>query len=319
MIPAPVSALALRTFGATDIGLERDHNEDAILLRDDIGLYVICDDAGGHDAGEVAASAGIRSIAKFMLESAARRGQMPDFDEFGFAVDARRLGAALHKANRDVRAIAAAAKSRRGMGSTVVALQFTARSSMVHVAHAWDSRCYRWRAGHLEQLTTDHSMLNDLLEQRPDIDDALLARIPRNAVTRALGAEDDLRVPLLSLEVVDGDRFLLCSDGLSGPVPAADIAKVLDRQESPESTVKALIDVTKAAGAPDNVATIVIDCHGPRQAALPIDDRSSPDIERDLRSSEPELLLIGIDELEIESTGNDEADLQRVLAALLKR
>jgi protein phosphatase len=205
------------------------------------------------------------------------------------------------------------------MGATVVALQFTLRSSMAHVAHAGDSRCYRWRDGHLEQLTCDHSMLNDVLEQRPDIDDGLLARIPRNAVTRALGAEDDLRVPLLSLEVVDGDRFLLCSDGLSGPVPAAEIAHVLDRRESPEETVRALMDVTKAAGAPDNVAVIVVDCHGPRRAALPIDDRSHPDIERDLRSSEPELLLLGIEELALESTGDDEADLQRVLAALLKR
>jgi protein phosphatase len=290
MVQPHESVLSLRTFGATDIGLERDHNEDAILLRDDLGLYVVCDGAGGHDAGDVAANAGIRSIAKYMIESAARRASLPDFDEFGFAVDARRLGAALHRANRDVRAIAAAAKSRRGMGATVVALQFTLRSSMAHVAHAGDSRCYRWRDGHLEQLTCDHSMLNDVLEQRPDIDDGLLARIPRNAVTRALGAEDDLRVPLLSLEVVDGDRFLLCSDGLSGPVPAAEIAHVLDRRESPEETVRALID-----------------------------DRSHPDIERDLRSSEPELLLLGIEELALESTGDDEADLQRVLAALLKR
>jgi protein phosphatase len=203
------------------------------------------------------------------------------------------------------------------MGTTAVAALFSMDSSQVHIAYAGDSRCYRFRGGHLEQLTQDHSVLRDIIEQRPDLADDLLARLPKHAVTRALGMDPKLRVSIASHEVVDGDRFLLCSDGLSSPVPASAIAQALERQESPAQIVSALIDLTKSAGAPDNVAALVIDCRGPRTSELPI--TVGPDL-RPAQASEPEILLLGIEELRLDEIGaEDMEELSKKLDSLLKR
>ena len=209
MMPSTEAALTLDAFGLSDIGFVRKTNEDVIVIRDDLALYAVFDGAGGHDAGDIAAQAAARSVQKHLAESQAEAMSQPEFDSFGIALDGRRLATAMHQANKSVTDIANAAKSRRGMGTTVVALLFSKRSSLVHVVHAGDSRCYRLRAGNLEQLTVDHSMINDVIEQRPDLEDSVLSSLPQHAVTRALGMEDRLRVPLASHQVVDGDRFLL--------------------------------------------------------------------------------------------------------------
>src|SRR6185295_2804941 len=112
-------------------------------------------------------------------------------------------------------AAARASKEKEGMGTTIVAAVPAPRSGAIHVAHVGDSRCYRLRARHFEQLTEDHSLLNDVLESWPDVDDSALARLPRNVVTRALGMDEKLRVSIRSYEMVGGDRYLLCSDGLT--------------------------------------------------------------------------------------------------------
>ncbi|MFO0571473.1 MAG: protein phosphatase 2C domain-containing protein [Polyangiaceae bacterium] len=318
--PATDQGLTLRTFGLTDIGLKRKANEDVAVVRDDLGLYAVLDGAGGHDAGDVAAHAAARTLVKQIAESADAAAAKPEFDPFGVANDLRRLAAAVHRANRDVVEIARAAMSRRGMGTTVVALLFTQRASLVHVVHAGDSRAYRWRAGHLEQLTVDHSMINDIMEQRPDLDDDVIKSLPQHAVTRALGMEEKVRVPLASYEVVDGDRFLLCSDGLTGVVNAEALADALARRDPPPETVVALIDLAKAGGAPDNVSVLVVDCHGPRRAAVPVYDRASVDTQRDVRSSEPELLLLGIEEIPLDELRSRDVDeLSEVLARIIRR
>lgn len=313
-------ALVLDAFGLSDVGLKRKTNEDVVVVRDDLALYAVCDGAGGHEAGDVAAAAAARTVQKHVAETESEARAKPDFDPFGIAVDGRRLAAAVHRANQSVADIARAAKSRRGMGTTIVALLFTRHASLVHVVHAGDSRCYRWRAGNLEQLTSDHSMINDVIEQRPDLDDEVLASLPQHAVTRALGMEEKLRVPLGSHQVVDGDRFLLCSDGLTGEVPPEAIAEVLARKDPPAETVVALIDLAKAEGAPDNVSALVIDCHGPRRAAVPVYDRSSIDTSAASRASEPELLLLGIEEVALEDiVGADVDDLGAALERLLRK
>jgi len=317
---AGTPGLTLDAFGLSDVGLQRTNNEDVVVVRDDLALYAVFDGAGGHDAGDVAAAAAARTVQKHVTETEAEASTKPALDPFGFTVDGRRLAAALHRANKSVVDISKAAKSRRGMGTTAVALLFSRQPSLVHVAHAGDSRCYRLRAGNLEQLTVDHSMINEVLEQRPDLDDDVLSSLPQHAVTRALGMEDKLRVPMASHQVVDGDRFLLCSDGLTGEVPPETIASTLARRDPPAETVVALIDLAKAEGAPDNVTAIVIDCHGPRRAAVPVYDRSSVDIPAEQRASEPELLLLGIEEVELdEIVGVDVDELGEVLARLIRK
>lgn len=320
MRPSTEAGLSLDAFGLSDIGLCRKANEDVVVVRDDLALYAVFDGAGGHDAGDIAAQAAARTVQKHLTETRAEASLQPDFDPFGIAIEGRRLATAVHRANKSVADISRAAKSRRGMGTTVVALSFSKRSSMVHLVHAGDSRCYRFRAGNLEQLTVDHSMINEVMEQRPDLEDSVLSSLPQHAVTRALGMEERLRVPLASHQVVDGDRFVLCSDGLSGEVTPDAIASALARRHPPAETVVALIDLAKGEGGSDNVSVVVIDCHGPRRAAVPVYDRSSIDWSPDDRASAPELLLLGIEEIPLdELVGADVDELGKVLERLLRK
>jgi protein phosphatase len=302
VVPTELPELSLEAHGASHPGRKRKHNEDIAVVRGDLGLYVVADGAGGHNAGDVAAALAVRSIANYMGATVRATWEKPEFDRFGIATGARRLSAAVLKANRDVIEISRTHERHRGMGTTVVAASFSPRSGLLHVAHVGDSRCYRLRGGHLEQLTQDHSLLTDVLEQRPELSDSVLSRLPKNVVTRALGMDESLRVSVHSYAVVAGDRYLLCSDGLTGPVPAARIAHTLATTQKPNAAVERLIDLANHAGGPDNIAAIVIDCAGGHEVALPASVRSSSPEPEDLEHSlsDPELLILGIEELNLD-------------------
>jgi protein phosphatase len=296
----PTQVLQLRGAGATDLGKKRKHNEDHIAVRDDLFLYVVADGAGGHNAGEVASALAVRSITNYVGATVRATWDKGEFDRFGIPTGARRISAAVHKANRDVYEISKTHQRHRGMGTTVVAAAFSPRSGLLHVAHVGDSRCYRCRGGHFELLTLDHSLLTDVLEHRPELDEATLAKLPKNVVTRALGIDDDLRVSVRSYQVVEGDRYMLCSDGLSAPVPAPKIAAALVEHADPEQAVAALIALANDAGGPDNVAVIVIDCQGGYENALPASaSYPPPGDDAAEHDSDPELLILGIEELDL--------------------
>ena len=156
-------------------------------------------------------------------------------------------------------ALSRSSQQHRGMGTTVVSGFFAARSGLLHVAHVGDSRCYRYRAPHLELLTQDHSLLTDVLEQRPGLEDLVLARLPRHVVTRALGMDEQLRVSMSSHALAPGDRYLLCSDGLSDYVEDAVIAQTLRDVADRKACAAELVNRTLQNGAPDNVTVIVAD------------------------------------------------------------
>jgi protein phosphatase len=189
------------------------------------------------------------------------------------------------------------------MGTTIAALAFSAPGDIVHVAHLGDSRCYRLRDGVLEALTTDHSLLVDVLETHPDVDDALLARMPQHVVTRALGMEESVRVPVRSLRVVPGDLYLLCSDGMSDVLEDVTLEALLTDIRTPDSHVRELIAAALQAGAQDNVAAVVIVCEeseGPppkrRPSARPAEPLALgiPEM-RGTMSSAPEIVIVGVE------------------------
>lgn len=293
--------MQLRAAGATHVGRRRQHNEDHVLVRDDLALFVVADGAGGHLAGDVASALAVRSIANYVGATVRATWEKPELDTFGIPYGARRLAAAVLKANRDVIEISRSSNQHRGMGTTVVAAQLSSRSGLLHVAHVGDSRCYRLRGDHLELLTQDHSLVNEVLEQRPELEDEVLARLPRNVVTRALGMEEKLRVSIRSHAVAPGDRYLLCSDGLSNPVDAEALAATLSAGDPPEQTVARLVDLANERGGPDNIGAVVLDCASdPRGAAGDLARVSTvpaapwTDDETD---TAPELLILGIEEL----------------------
>jgi PPM family protein phosphatase len=309
--------LVLRAAGLTDIG-RRPTNEDVVLVRSDLGLYAVADGAGGHRSGEVASALAARSLENYFGATIKKTHEQPEFDRFGIPSGARRLSAAILKANRDVIEVAKSRTEHKGMGTTVVAACFSPRSGLMHIGHAGDSRCYRLRGGHLELLTQDHSLLTDVLEQRPDLDDTVLERLPKSVVTRALGLDPKLRISLRSYPVVAGDRYLLCSDGLSGPVGAPAIAETMGAKGVPETIVDSLIALAKGSTGNDNIAALLIECtDGPAADSVP---PPPPGVlamsrEEDARA-DPELLILGIEELESLNASSASDDLLRALEEL---
>lgn len=310
--------LTLSAFGATDVGKRRETNEDAVLVRDDLALYVVADGAGGHASGEVASRLALRSVENYFGATVRATHEKPEFDRFGIATGARRLSSSVLKANRDVLEVASTLASHKGMGTTIVAASFSPRSAHLHVAHVGDSRCYRLRGEHLELLTQDHSLVTDILERRPDLDEDVLDRLPKNIVTRALGMNPDLRVSLRSFAVVGGDKYLLCSDGLSGMLTNEEIAETLMRRESPEILVRRLIAIANAAGGADNIAALVIECPSGHDHARPAagSERALVTGDGETNASDPELLILGIEELDIGPQGERKEDLLRRLSDL---
>src|SRR5690606_8533154 len=295
--PAVQPTLMLRADGATDIGQRREHNEDVVLLRRDLGLFVLADGAGGHNAGDVAAALACQTIAETMESTAKAAATQPEFDAFGLSTEARRLSAAVHRANQRVVELSESSQKHRGMGTTVVAASYARRHDTLHVAHVGDSRCYRLRHKTLECLTQDHSLLTDVLEQRPEIEEAKLARLPKNVVTRALGMGPSVKVSIRSHRLVGGDRYLLCSDGLSNVVNADQIATLLEQDQAPLTIVRQLIQLANQCGAPDNVAAIVLAVDGRSERALPASRTGwKPELSRE---SDPELLILGIEDLDL--------------------
>jgi protein phosphatase len=243
--------------GRTDIG-QREHNEDHVLLRPELGLFVVADGAGGHNAGNVASALATTTVANVFETSAKSLGTRPEIDEFGFHTMARRLAAAIQRANSEVIEVAKRTEKYQGMGTTVVAAAFSDDGQFIHVAHVGDSRCYRLRDGVLEMLTIDHSLLNDVLETHPDADDTLIAKMPRHVVTRALGMEESVRVSVRTLRVLPDDMYFLCTDGVTGALDDDRIEALLSQERTPFEHIRDLLKAALEAGAQDNIAGIVV-------------------------------------------------------------
>ncbi len=263
--PGRSGDLRFEAVGVTDIGRQRKHNEDHVLLRPELDLFVVADGMGGHNAGDIAsrlATASLRNFYEALSAGAVPEKQFLDgYDEL--AQEGQHLAAAIRKANRDVFEISSTYRQHHGMGSTVVACYLARGAGVMHVGHVGDSRCYRYRNGELSQLTHDHSLINDALALKPDLTQEELARLPKNIITRALGMREDVKVDIRSDEVQVGDIYLLCSDGLSGMVEEDDIENVLaalyaiqgsDLREACET----LVTLANDAGGTDNITAILI-------------------------------------------------------------
>jgi serine/threonine protein phosphatase PrpC len=131
-------------------------------------------------------------------------------------------------------------------------------SGLIHVAHVGDSRCYRYREGEFEQLTRDHSLVNDALEMKPDLTEEELARLPKNIITRALGMREAVAVDIRTEKLLAGDTFLICSDGLSSMLSDRQISTLIEDGEDPRGICKELVARANEAGGVDNVSALII-------------------------------------------------------------
>ena len=230
---------------ATDVGRMRKNNEDSYLSSKPVAA--VADGMGGHSAGEVASAIAIEELAAL--------GDRGPWENETAATDD--LKQAILRANRRIREMAASDRKLNGMGTTLVAL--LEDGDMVHVANVGDSRGYLLRQGELSQVTVDHSLVQELVDDgRLSPEDA--ERHPqRSVITRALGIDPEVEFDLFTYKLQVGDRLLLCSDGLSDVVGTTQIRNVLLRVRSPQKAARQLVTVANEQGGPDNITVVVVD------------------------------------------------------------
>jgi serine/threonine protein phosphatase PrpC len=235
----------VRAFGATHTGRVRTGNEDSYLVGD--AVHAVADGMGGHQAGEIASDAALEPLR--VLDVAA-------LDDPAAVSDA--LAAAVHEANTLVVERASNDPQLEGMGTTLTAV--AVRGGQLHVAHVGDSRAYLLRADEdMSQLTTDHTLVERLVQEGRLSRDEAATHPQRNVITRAIGHETTVEVEVLPpITLRDGDQVLLCSDGLSGPVDDTQIASILSGTSDGDQAVAALLAQANAAGGPDNITAVLI-------------------------------------------------------------
>jgi serine/threonine protein phosphatase PrpC len=231
----------LRYAVRTDIGLLRDGNEDAAYAGPH--LLVVADGMGGHAGGEVASAEAIAALAP--LDDGATGGD-----------PSAALRDAVHRANDRLRRRAAQEPGLEGMGTTLTALLWV--DGRLTLAHLGDSRCYLLRDGHLEQLSHDHTLVQFYVDEGRLSPEEASSHPQRSVITKALVGREDVDADVSALEVRPGDRYLLCTDGLSGVVSEETLEATL-QEPDPEQACSQLVDLALRGGGPDNVTCIVAD------------------------------------------------------------
>jgi serine/threonine protein phosphatase PrpC len=235
----------------TDTGRQRSENEDSLFVR--APIYVVADGMGGAQAGEVASKAAAEAFDR----------DLPDEPPGPV------LRETIEAANRKIHQLAHADPSRAGMGTTITAAIVDARNEEVAIGHVGDSRAYRLRGGRLEQLTRDHSLVEEMRRQGQITDAQAEDHPQRSIITRALGPEPDVEVDVQTVPAAPGDVFLLCSDGLTTMVGEERITTVLSDSSSLRAAVRQLVDEANRAGGRDNITALAFRL---QDAAAPLRD-----------------------------------------------
>ncbi len=247
-------------WGLTDVGLQREHNEDSFIVLKEYDLYVVADGMGGHRAGDVASKLATETISEFFRSTAQDDVTWPFHFDANLSEEENRLLTGIRVANRQIFERSTRSREYHGMGTTVVGAMFSPRKGRMYIGHVGDSRCYRIREGQIQLLTRDHSLFNDYLLAMPDLTEEQRKELPKNVITRALGMQDQVAVDLQNDESRAGDVYVLCSDGLSGMVTDEEILAIVQGSQtgSMQEAPKQLIARANERGGEDNVTAVVI-------------------------------------------------------------
>lgn len=242
----------IRAFGLSDIGLVRENNEDVWAQVPNQDIYVLADGMGGHKAGEVAASSTVNFFSAHMQEVL---DSVPT--EMSLKEIASEIEYAIQVVNNSVYEMGCRNRDLRGMGTTFCCLYFHSQG-LIH-AHVGDSRIYRLRQGKLQQLTKDHSLMRELIDLgRLDKSDAE-EFMYKNIITKAVGTEPFVEPSVVSVDLMDRDLFLMCSDGLSDLLKDEEIAHFMMQEEPLETKVAHLIENAKEKGGHDNITVVMLE------------------------------------------------------------
>ncbi len=235
----------------TDPGRARENNEDSVAYDDAARLGVLADGMGGYNAGEIAsgmATAFIKSEMARWLSEAGRHAKTREIR--------RALEICVDNANRSIFNAANSNSQYHGMGTTLVVAVFQDEKLML--GHIGDSRCYRLRAGSFEQITKDHSLLQEQIDAGLLTTEQAATSSYKNLVTRALGVDDTVALELHEHEVQPGDLYVMCSDGLSDMVDDVEIASIVDKESTMEQMTDDLISAANEHGGRDNISVLLV-------------------------------------------------------------
>jgi serine/threonine protein phosphatase PrpC len=239
--------------------MKRAHNEDNFFLLAEENLYVVADGMGGHASGEVASQIAVETLANFYIDTARDREiTWPYKEDKGLTYDENRLTTGIKLANRRVYETAQSDARYRGMGTTIVSL--ACGQTGAFVGHVGDSRGYLVRDGQIQQVTEDHSLLNDYMKVHKLTAEEIEHFPHKNVIVRALGMKDIVSVDVQKLEPRTGDIYLLCSDGLSGMLNDATILEsVSEGGHDLEKSCQSLITRANANGGQDNITVVLVE------------------------------------------------------------
>jgi len=244
--------------GLSDVGQQREHNEDSFCILPEYDLFIVADGMGGHRAGDVASKMATHTIASFFQATSKEDATWPFHFDPHLSVEENRLITGIKVANKRIFEASTRYREVHGMGTTVVGALFARERNKMYVAHVGDSRAYRVRDGEITQLTRDHSLLNDYLLVMPDMTQEQKDELPKNVITRALGMQDSVVVDLVPEQPNGGDVYVLCSDGLSGMITDDEIRDDVLAHDELDRSAQALIDRANANGGEDNVTVVLL-------------------------------------------------------------
>ncbi|MDP3278493.1 MAG: Stp1/IreP family PP2C-type Ser/Thr phosphatase [Deltaproteobacteria bacterium] len=250
--------MRLEFAGETNVGMKRTHNEDSFAIFAEQNLCIVADGMGGHASGEVASKMAVDSMREFFdATSKDPDATWPYKMDKHRGYEENRLITSIKLANLRIFESAQRDSKYRGMGTTMVAMIGT-REGM-YLAHVGDSRVYRIRDGQIEQMTEDHSLLNDYLKMRKLSEEEITNFPHKNVIVRALGMKDTVKVDTRLEAPRVGDVFMLCSDGLCGPVTDEDILQVIEESQGDyNAACSRLIARANENGGPDNITALTV-------------------------------------------------------------
>lgn len=271
--------MRIESWALTDVGRARKHNEDGWLIDEQLGLYAVADGMGGHAAGEVASAYGLRCVQeqvvskKSLLEAYSAR-PTPELE----AQLVREVELSINVASSAIYHMAQRDKKRHGMGTTLSMLLLAGKKAFM--AHVGDSRIYLLRAGQIHQLSEDHSYLWEQIKKGAITVEEAKNSPFSNVITRAVGITETVQVDTLVLDVLPGDIFLACSDGMHGYVESElELGQILSADDG-EEVPKRLVSLANARGGKDNITVVVIKVPGDADDPLAADVLAKLDILR---------------------------------------
>jgi serine/threonine protein phosphatase PrpC len=244
--------------GLTDVGREREHNEDNFCMLHEHQLFVVADGMGGHRAGDVASRLAVDEMKAYFQQANPRESTWPTSFDHALSIEENRLITAIQLSNRRIFEEGFRSRESSGMGTTIVSGLFCPDRGVLYIAHVGDSRAYRVRNKEISLLTRDHSLVNDYLLAMPELTQEQMQDLPRNVITRALGMQDLVAIDMLSEEIQPGDTYVFCSDGLTTMVPDEAIRDIVVQSSDVHDAARRLIQQANDNGGEDNVTALVV-------------------------------------------------------------